>query len=217
MWPFDVRPERGGVAGLVRALVRTAGESPGGLTDPYALVLHENAGYLIGDEHRDAVYARLAALAPTAASLLGAGHDALLAIAGDGGMRPEERVACWRTIAAITLDEADGDLPGVLRRLPLSQAKKLLRRYPAIGAPGVDRILLFAGIAAIPSVESNGLRVLERFGSVVAGQPYARGYADACRALRGAFGDDAAALRRAYLVLRTHGKTICRRTAPACP
>ncbi len=205
------------VAGLVASLVRADGEPLPVLTDPYAIVLHENAGYLVDDDRRDALYARIVALAPDAVALLAADRDALLAIARDGGMRPEERVARWRTIAEITLDEADGDLLAALRRLPLARAKKLLARYPTIGAPGVDRILLFAGIAATPSVDSNGLRVLERYGIVAAGQTYARGYRDACTALRAAFGEDGDALQRAYLALRRHGKTICRRAVPECP
>ena len=89
--------------------------------------------------------------------------------------------------------------------------------HPAIGAPGVDRILLFAGIAAVPSVDSNGLRVLERYGAVAAGLPYARGYREACVALSSAFGERGKPLRRAYLGLRRHGKTICRRAKPECP
>ena len=205
------------VAALVDALARAGGEPPAALADPYAIVLHENAGYLIDDDKRDALYARIAALAPSAVAMIAADHDALLAIARDGGMRPEERVARWRAIAEITLDEADGDLLAALRTLPLGRARTLLARYPAIGAPGVDRILLFSEIAAVPSADSNGLRVLERYGAVAAGQPYARSYRDACAALRAAFGDDAAALRRAYLVLRQHGKTLCRRAVPDCP
>ena len=204
------------VGTLVWALARAYGEPPAAPADPYAIVLHENAGYLVDDDRRDALHARIVALAPDAVALLSADRAALLAIARDGGMRPEERVARWRAIAEITLDEADGDLLAALRRLPLPRAKNLLARYPSIGAPGVDRILLFSGIAATPSADSNGLRVLERYGAVVVGQPYSRSYRDACAALGAEFGDDGDALRRAYLVLRRHGKTICRRTAPQC-
>ncbi len=204
------------VVSLVDALRCTGGEPVPGLSDPYAIVLHENAGYLVDDDRRDALYARLTAVAPNAAALLGAPHAALLEIARDGGMRPEERTERWRAIASIVLDEADGDLIGALRRLPIARARKLLARFPSIGAPGVDRILLFAGIAAVPSVESNGLRVLERYGAAPPGVPYARGYREACTALGDAFGDDGAALRTAYLVLRRHGKTVCRRSVPEC-
>jgi endonuclease III len=205
------------LAQLIDALVRRDGEPPAPLSDPYAIVLHEIAGYLIADERRDDVYARLMVLAPTPAALLGADHGALLALARDGGMRPEERVERWRAIAEITLEEADGDLIGALRSLPLPRAKKLLARYPLIGTPGVDRILLFAGIAVAPSIDSNGLRVLERYGVVAKGLAYARGYRDACAALAGTFGDRAELLRRAYVVLRRHGKTICRNARPECP
>ncbi|HZX68432.1 MAG TPA: hypothetical protein VFE70_06085 [Candidatus Elarobacter sp.] len=204
------------LADLVDAIAREEGEPRVSFVDPYEMVLRENAGYLVADERRDELYARLVAIAPSPAKLLGAGHAELMAIARDGGMRPETRVERWRAIAEITLEDADGDLAAALRRLPLTRAKKLLARYPAIGAPGVDRILLFAGIAALPSADSNGLRVLERFGTIAAGLPYASGYRAACTALAAAYGADAVRLRRAYLVLRRHGKELCRRTAPAC-
>jgi len=205
------------LARLIDALIRHDGEPPATLTDPYAIVLHENAGYLIPDERRDDVYARLNVLAPDPAALLGADHGALLALARDGGMRPEERVGRWRAIAEITLEEADGDLLGTLRGLALTRAKKLLARYPLIGAPGVDRILLFSGIAVVPSIDSNGLRVLERYGVVAKGLAYARAYREACAALAGTFGEHAESLRRTYTVLRRHGKTICRNARPECP
>ncbi|MDP9106878.1 MAG: hypothetical protein M3N49_13225 [Candidatus Eremiobacteraeota bacterium] len=204
------------VAALVKTLARAFGEPPPAADDPYAIVLHENAGYLIDDDRRDALYARIVSLGRHPVALLSADHEALLAIARDGGMRPEERVARWRAIAEITLDEADGDLLAALRGLPLARARKLLARYPLIGVPGIDRILLFSRIAAIPSVDSNGLRVLERYGGVAAGQPYARAYRDACVVLCDAFGGDGDALRRAYLVLRRHGKTVCRGAVPYC-
>src|SRR5665213_360522 len=190
------------LAPLIDALVRDGGEPPAVLSDPYAIVLHENAGYLIPDERRDDVYARLTALAPTPVALLGAGQAELLALARDGGMRPEERVERWRTIAEITLEEADGDLLGTLRALPLPRAKKLIGRYPLI---------------VVPSIDSNGLRVLERYGVVAAGLAYAKGYREACAALAAAFGASADLLQRAYLALRRHGKALCRNARPECP
>jgi endonuclease III len=210
-------PAWSAIRSLIDALARDAGEPAREPVDPYAAVLHENAGYLVDDARRDALYARIVALAPNPRALLAADREQLLAIARDGGMRPEERVERWRAIAEITLGEADGDLLGALRALPPARAKRLLRRYPAIGEPGAERILLFANVAPVASVESNGLRVLERYGVVVAGQPYARAYRDACTVLRDAFGDDGDALRRAFLALRRHGKTLCRRTVPDCP
>jgi endonuclease III len=205
------------LAALVDALIRDGGVPLPALSDPYAIVLHENVGYLVDDERRDALYARLVALAPDAVALLGASHDALARIARDGGMRPEARIDRWRAIAELVLSEADGDLIGTLRRLPIARARKLLAHFPSIGAPGVDRILLFAGMTASPSIESNGLRVLERAGIVAAGLSYSRGYREACLALGRAYLEDSKALRRAYLVLRRHGKQICRRSAPECP
>ena len=207
---------RTGIAELVDALARSTGEPRDAVRDPYAIVLHENAGYLVDDDRRDALYARLVELAPNALALYRAGDDALLAVARDGGMWPEERVVRWREIAVLTESETKGDLAAMLRALPAKTARRFLRRYPAIGEPGADRIMLFSGIASIPSVESNGLRVLERYGFIAAGKAYASQYRDAVEHLASAFGSDGVALRRAYVVLRRHGKATCRRATPEC-
>ncbi len=180
-------------------------------------MLHTNAGYLVDDERRDALFARLWKLAPNPAALLRATTEQLMAIANDGGMHPAVRVERWREIARRTLGEADGDLDGTLRSLPLTRARRLLKGFPSIGDPGADHALLFAGIAPLPTVESNGLRVLVRLGFVASDTPYAPGYRAAVGALLTSFGPKFAALRRAYTVLRRHGKTICRRSAPECP
>jgi endonuclease-3 len=44
------------------------------------------------------------------------------------------------------------------------KAKKLLMRFPMIGEPGAEKILLFCGALAVLALESNGLRVLVRVG-----------------------------------------------------
>ena len=207
---------RGGVADLVDALARSAGEPRDAVRDPYAVLVHENAGYLVDDERRDALFARIVALAPDPLALIRADGELLFAIARDGGMRPEERVIRLREIAMLSEGATGGDLAAMLRALPLATARRFLRRYPAIGEPGADRVLLFAGIAGVPSIESNGLRVLERNGFVAGTTPYATQYRDAVKHLGAAFGSDGPALRRAYRVLRRHGKATCRRTAPAC-
>jgi hypothetical protein len=58
---------------------RAHGEPPAASADPNAIVVHENAAYLI-DDRRDALHARIVALAPDPLALLSADHDALLAI-----------------------------------------------------------------------------------------------------------------------------------------
>jgi hypothetical protein len=45
-----------------------------------------------------------------------------------------------------------------------SEARRALQKFPGIGAPGADKILLFTKTHALPALDSNGLRVLVRLG-----------------------------------------------------
>jgi endonuclease III len=103
----------------------------------------------------------------------------------------------------------------VLER-PLAKARTALKKFPGIGEPGAEKILLFTGKHALFALESNGLRVLVRLG-------YAReekNYSTTYRALRTALAPlesrGAAWLQRAHLLLQRHGQELCKRTAPRC-
>src|SRR5262249_14126094 len=89
------------------------------------------------------------------------------------------------------------------------------KTFPSIGDPGADRILLFAGIAARPSIESNGMRALVRLGFCEEQRNYAQTYKAATAALLAA-SSDPEWLKRAYVLLRAHGKALCKRPAPLC-
>ena len=69
----------------------------------------------------------------------------------------------WREIARITVDQFDGDLNPLLK-LSYKEAKKGLKQFPNIGDPQAEKILLYCGVAGDLPLESNGLRVLTRFG-----------------------------------------------------
>jgi endonuclease-3 len=49
-------------------------------------------------------------------------------------------------------------------KLPLPKAKKALQKFPGIGEPGAEKILLFTRTHPLMALESNGLRVLVRLG-----------------------------------------------------
>jgi endonuclease-3 len=78
-------------------------------------------------------------------------------------------------IARLALDEFEGDLE-TLRRLPLRQARRALMRFPSIGEPGAEKILLFGRSHAVLGLESNGVRVLTRLGVVPEGKSYGATY-----------------------------------------
>jgi len=184
---------------------------------PFELVIWENCCYLLPDERRAEVFEGLRARVGLEASkILAADRGVLLALAKRGGMRPETRVFRWLEIARITLEQFGGNLDAILRG-PYAQAKKALKLFPTIGDPGAEKILLFCGIGGGLPLESNGCRVLLRVGYGRA-QPknYGAQYRSIQEAVVGQLPGNAAALARAHLLLRQHGKTVCREKGPAC-
>ena len=76
-------------------------------------------------------------------------------------MIPEMRALRLKEIAMRVKDEFGGALRAALAG-PLSEVRKTLKKFPGIADPGVDRILLFAGITPIAAVPSNCTQVLVR-------------------------------------------------------
>lgn len=183
----------------------------------FALILHTNIGYLIDDTRRDELLSELEQrVGFDAANIARAPDEVLFDIARRGGMQPQTRVERWRRIAEIALEECGGDLDAHLRSLPVASARKLLKKFPGIGDPGADRILLFCGLDARSALESNGLRVLVRLGLVEAGASYAATYKAAIASLTESLAHDRGRFVPAYLLLREHGRALCKRTAPHC-
>ena len=181
--------------------------------DPFGIILWENAAYLVDDARRAQVYGSLekdVGLAP--AQLLAAGSRRIAAAIREGGMQPSHRAEKVLRCAEIAVSYADGELAAALQGMPLSKARALLKRFPGVGDPGADKILLLCGYASLPALESNGLRVLERLGFVVQDDAYARMYRAAVRSLQDAQVD----FVDAFALLRQHGRELCKRTAPFC-
>lgn len=184
---------------------------------PFELVLWENACYLLPDDRRAAVFEGLREqVGLNADAIWKAGRDTLLALARMGGMRPETRVFRWREIARITREQFEGNLDRILQE-PYAKAKKALSQFPNIGVPGAEKILLFCGLAAGLPLDWNGNRVLVRVGYGRAQKNYGAQYRSVQEAVSGQLPREPAALARAHLLLREHGKTICRNNRPLCP
>jgi endonuclease-3 len=183
---------------------------------PFELVLWENACYLLSDERRAAVFEGLRRqVGLTAEAIWQAPQEILLPLATMGGMRPETRVFRWREIARITLQQFDGKLDSILQQ-PYAQAKRALHQFPNIGQPGAEKILMFCGLSAGLPLEWNGSRVLERLGYARPQKNYGAMYRALQEAVRDQIPRGAAPLSRAHLLLRQHGKTLCRNTRPLC-
>src|SRR5262249_48929053 len=136
---------------------------PPKLDGPWEMILWENVAYLADDDRRQQAFRTLKKRIGTGpAQVLSAPEEAILDVTRHGIM-PERVAEKLRECAQIMLEEFDGDLRAVLK-LPLAKAKKALRRFPGIGEPGAEKILLFTRTHPMLVLESNGLRVLLRLG-----------------------------------------------------
>jgi endonuclease-3 len=130
-------------------------------------------------------------------------------------MVPERRAMRLKEIAARVESEFAGDLRGRLLG-PLPGVRKMLKRFPNIADPGVDRILLFAGIAPVAAVPSNCPHVLVRIQRGQERENYGVTYREAQQAIAAQIGENLEARKRAYLLLKRHGQELCKRTNPKC-
>jgi endonuclease III len=182
---------------------------------PFELILWENVAYLADDERRGEAFALLKKRVGTSpGKILNASTSALRAVAAHG-ILAERFAGKLREVARIAMEEFDGDLDGVVAG-PVAGARKALQRFPGIGGPGAEKILLFLRRHPSLAAESNGLRVLTRLGIIRGERSYAASYARAQKAAAEELGDDVDVLITAHSLLRRHGQTLCRRSAPTC-
>ncbi len=166
-------------------------------TDGWELVLAENVGYLVDDDRRRAAMERLLQLVGIEPEQILAAPDDLL-LQAVTGMQPATRVTRLRRCAELAI------------------AGSPWTRYPGIGRPGVERIELFTGTRAVLALDSNALRVLIRLGYSDPDRTYATAYSQAQTRAGSELPDTVPARQRAHQLLRRHGQSLCRRSAPAC-
>ena len=147
--------------------------------------------------------------------LLAAGAARLARVLKAGGMVPELRAMRLMEIAARIQDEYGGDLRAGLAG-PLSKVRQALKRFPNIADPGADRILLFGGIAPVPAVPSNCPHVLVRIQRGQERDNYGVTYREAQEAIEAEIPKNFDARTRAYLLVKRHGQTVCKRSNPEC-
>lgn len=184
--------------------------------DPFELILLENVAYLVSDERREEAFKLLRRHAGTMPhEILAALNEDILKATRLGGMRPEERVGRLREIALIAMDEFDGDLKPLLK-LPLTKAKQALRKFPSIGEPSAEKILMCTRSYPVLSLDSNALRVLVRLGFAEEKKNYTATYRAVQETIKDQLSDDYDWLIRTYLLLRQHGKELCKTNRPQC-
>jgi endonuclease-3 len=205
---------------LVRLLgslrLRYGKPSPPPATDAFASILWEQVAYLADDARRHQAFAALAQrIGLTPRAIRAAAPAELLACARLGGPHAEVRAGRMRESADLVLEELGGDLDRALDEAG-GKAGRILTKFPMIGAPGAEKILLFTGRAPVLALESNGLRVLLRLGYGDEGTSYASSYRSVQQAAAPELRHDVAWLQAAHQLLRVHGQELCRRTTPHC-
>jgi endonuclease III len=186
-------------------------------TDPYRLLLLEHVAYLGSDEDRAAAFAHLEdQIGTRPKEILAASDAALRRVTRLGGaIAADDRADRLRRVAA-RVDEVWGDNLDELRKLPFARARRELQGYPSIGEAGADRILLLSGAFPVLGLDSNALRVLQRLGYGRTDLSWARAYRQVQAAADAELPRTIAARRTAFLLLRRHGQTLCRRMSPRC-
>jgi endonuclease III len=184
--------------------------------DPFELILLENIAYLADDARREAAFEELRntiGLRPV--DILAAPLEKLISVTRLGGIHAEQRAQRLMESAQIVFNDFSGDLTTTLK-LPFPQGLKALKQFPSIGEPGAEKILLFTETYPVLALESNGLRVLLRVGFGEEKKNYSASYKSVRLALQDQLGDDCKFLIYAHLLLRQHGKTICKTNRPLC-
>jgi endonuclease III len=202
---------------LVSALRKMHGNpQPPPARGVFELVAWEMVAYLADDEKRAAAFASLRKqIGVTPKAILAADVGELSAVLALGGIQPEHRANRLRLAAEIAIGEFDGK-PDDILALPLPAARRALRKFPSVGEPGADKILLLAGSRPVFSLESNGLRVLLRVGYGRETKNYSATYRSVIDAVEAEAPEAAADFAGPYLLLRRHGQTICKTSAPRC-
>jgi endonuclease III len=132
-----------------------------------------------------------------------------------GGMVPELRAMRLQQIAERVLHEFGGDLQSGLTG-PIKDVRKTLKKFPNIADPGADRILLFGHLHPVAAVPSNCPQVLVRIQLGLERENYGVNYRDAQALLEADIPAQFHPRERAYLLLKQHGQTLCKRSSPKC-
>jgi endonuclease-3 len=132
-----------------------------------------------------------------------------------GGMVPEVRAERLQQIAERVENEFGGDLRSALVG-SVEEVRKKLKKFPGIADPGADRLLLFGGVLPVAAVASNCPHVLVRIQLGLERESYAVTYREAQSLIEKEIPEGFHPRMRAYLLLKQHGQTLCKRNKPKC-
>ena len=183
---------------------------------PYELLIWMNCGYPASDVNCTRGWAAVqGAVGTKPEQILAAPREKLAQALKNGGIVPELRANRLAEIATRVETEFPNGFEKTLAG-DAAEARKTLKKFPTIGDPGADRILLFTRIAAVAAVPSNHPQVLVRIRAGKEVEDYKVNYRAAQKALEQSVPQDFKQRMRAYLLLKAHGEALCKRTNPKC-
>lgn len=185
-------------------------------TDPYPFLVWWHCGYPPSEERCSLGWESLNEIGISPERLLRTPSSRLARALKAGGIVPELRAGRLKEIAQTVQERFGGDLRSALSGLPLAKVRSTLKKFPGMGDPGADRIMLFGGLAAVPAVPSNCPHVLVRIESGEPHETYNVNYRSAQEIVQREIADTLAARTRAYLLVREHGQRVCKRSNPQC-
>lgn len=198
-----------------------------GPNDPYEMIVFVNCGYPATDVSCSKGFEALkreVGLKPQ--DLLDTPKGKLSKLMRLGGIVPELRAEKLKEIAKMVKEEFGKDLLAALKKCLLEEkkqagkgiraAKSVLQKFPVIGEPGAEKILLFSKLAPVAAVPSACVGVPMRIWFGDAGKNYAADYRAAREVLNAGLPPTLDARQRAFLLLKKHGQEICKRSTPKC-
>jgi len=192
-------------------------QSPGWPVEPYEFLIWWHCGYPASDTTCAKGWAALQArIGAGVQELLTAKPTALTLALKAGGLIPELRAARIKRIAAAVAHEFNGDLAQAFRDMPPGDIRSALKRLPGIADPGVDRILLFGGLRPVAAVPSNATQVPVRMQVGPTSGSYGKDYRAGQSLIESELDAGFAPRQRAFLLLKIHGQSLCKRSTPNC-
>jgi endonuclease-3 len=185
--------------------------------DPYEFLIWWHCGYPASDATCAKGWSSLKErVGVIPKEILKAKPAALIAALKPGGLIPELRAERIRLIATAVGREFGGNLVHAFRGMQPGDIRSALKRLPGIADPGANRILLFAGIAAIAAVPSNATQVPVRMQVGTVSGSYTKNYGAGQRLIESEIDSTFEARQRAFLLLKVHGQSLCKRSTPNC-
>ena len=185
--------------------------------DPYEFLIWWHCGYPASDATCAKGWASLKEridISPE--ELLKAKRTAVTAALKAGGLIPELRAERIRLIATTVGREFSGNLERAFQQMQPGDIRSALKRLPGIADPGADRILVFGRISAVAAVPSNAAQVPVRMQLGEALGSYTKDYQAGQRLIETEIIPGFEARQRAFLLLKIHGQSLCKRSNPNC-